>query len=332
MSGLSVIRVEAAQESAQRHVKGWYERITARWCYLFLIPSMILAGLFTFYPTVMSWVYSLMDWSGFTTHMRFVGLSNYVEIVHDPLFWHAFLRSAIFMVVGTPVRAALALVVAIVLNKEAMRLSAVFRTMFFLPVIGTAAVMGVVMNLMLSPNNGPVNALLMQTHLISTPIDFLGPSGALWSSLAVHVWKNFGTTMIYWLAALQTVPKDYLEAAQIDGAGTWALLRYIRLPILIPFALIIVVLTAQENLHAFAIIQAMTGGGPYFASQVIEIYIYQTAFAPEGQVNAVPRLGYASAAGCFFGTATLLVALTQLWVARKVAETRAMTKQARGAA
>jgi len=320
--------VPEAQAKVQRRVVGWYERVNTRWCYAFLLPSMILAAMFTLYPMVMSWVYSFMRWSGFTENTTFIGFDNYIEIVQDPMFWAAFGRSAIFMVVGTPVRMLLALIVAIVLNKQVMRLSAVFRTMFFLPVVSSAAVIGVVMTLVLSPNNGPVNTVLTNLHLVDEPINFFSPDLSLWTVLGVHIWKNFGTTMIYWLAALQTVPQDYIEAAQIDGAGTWALLRHIRMPILLPFALIIVILTAKENLHAFGIVHAMTEGGPYFASQVIEVYIYQTAFAPVDGV--VPRLGYASAAGCFFGTATLIIALVQLWAAKKVADTRSAMRQSGG--
>ena len=290
---------------------------------------MILTALFSFYPMVMSWVYSTVDWSGYTTDKTFVGLGNYIELVQDPLFWNAFARSGIFVLVGTPVRVFLALLVALVLNQQVMKLSAVFRTMFFMPVMASAAVIGVVMNFVLSPNNGPVNAILMNLHLVGQPIEFTSnPDLALWTVLSVHIWKNFGTTMIYWLAALQTVPDEYIEAAQIDGAGVWSILRYIRLPILLPFALIIIVLTAQENIHAFGIVQAMTQGGPYFKSQVLEVFIYQTAFQP--QSGGVPRLGFASAAGCFFGTATLIFALIQLWVVRKVGEMRSEVQAAGG--
>lgn len=325
----SVPLAAGRQQRVQQKVRGWYDRVNARWCYLFLLPALVLTALFSFYPMIMSWVYSTMNWTGYTTHKDFIGLGNYIELVQDRFFWNAFARSGVFVLIGTPVRVFLALLVAILLNQQVLKLSAVFRTMFFMPVMASAAVIGVVMNFVLSPNNGPVNALLMKAHLVGEPIEFTSdPHLALWTVLAVHTWKNFGTTMIYWLAALQTVPEEYLEAAQLDGAGSWALLRHIRLPILLPFALIIIVLTAQENIHAFGIVQALTGGGPYFRSQVLEVYIYQTAFEPPS--GGVPRLGYASAAGCFFGTATLIFALIQLWVARKVADMRSTIQVGRG--
>jgi ABC-type sugar transport system permease subunit len=299
-----------------------------RWCYLFMLPSALLTLLFTLYPTVMSWYFSFLDWSGFSDSARFVGVDNYREVLRDGMFWDAFGRSFLFVLVAVPVRLVLALLVAIVLNNHVLKLAPAFRTMFFLPVVTTAAIVGVVMSLMFSPFNGPINDLLTAVHVIDRPIDFLGdPDTSLWSVMGVEVWKNFGITMIYWLAALQTVPRTYYEAAALDGAGRWQTLRHITVPILLPFAAIITLLTANSVLHTFGIVQTMTAGGPFFASQTVEVFIYQTAFAPEQ--GGVPRLGYASAAGCLFGLCVMLIALLQVWTGRKVAQTRAHLAVAR---
>lgn len=302
-----------------------------RWCYVFMVPSAVLTLMFTLYPTVMSWYFSFLDWSGFSDSAAFVGLGNYREVAGDPLFWDSFGRSLLFVLVAVPIRLVLSLLVAIALNNQAMKLSPLFRTMFFLPVVTTAAIVGVVMSLMYSPFNGPINEALMGVGLVDRPIDFLGdPDSSLWSVMAVEVWKHFGITMIYWLAALQTVPKAYYEAAAIDGAGRWQLIRHITFPILLPFAAIITLLTVNSVMHTFGIVQTMTAGGPFFSSQTVEVFIYQTAFAPEG--GGVPRLGYASAAGCLFGLSIMLIALLQIWAGRKVAQTRAHLSVMRGAA
>ena len=295
----------------------WYGRSTLGWVYLFLVPGLLLSAMFVFYPMVASWVFSTMDWSGFTSAMDFVGLANYAELVKDPLFWGAFGRSMLFVLVGVPVRVVLALLAAILLNNVVRgRTSVFFRTVFFMPVMAAASVIGVVLTFVLSPNAGPVNTLLTSTGLVEQPIEFLSdPSIAFWVTLGAHTWKNFGMTLIYWMAALQTVPEEYYEAAKVDGASSLRQLISITLPLLLPFAIVIIVLTANENLHAFALIQAMTGGGPYYTTQVMEVFIYQTAFAPSAQ-GGIPRLGYASAAGCFFGAATLVLALIQAWAAR----------------
>ena len=309
-----------------------WRRSTIWWCYVFMIPAAILAAMFTFYPMVMSWWYSLLDWSGFTEKGDFIGLDNYWRLIHDPQFWSAFGRSLIFVVVGTPIRVVLALIIAVLLNNQLLKLAPVFRTFIFVPVITTAAVVGVVMSFMLGSYQGPLNQVLMGMHLISEPIKFLSdPHTALWSVLAVHIWKSTGHTMIYWLAALQTVPTSYYEAAKVDGAGAFQLIRHITWPILMPFAIVIIILTAQSDLHTFALVQSMTEGGPYFSTQVIEVYIYQTAFAAgssESGNAGVSQLGYASAAGCFFGTVTLIIALAQGWAVRKVNQVRGQLREA----
>lgn len=297
----------------------WYGRATIGWCYAFLAPGLALTFMFVFYPMGASWWFSTLDWSGFTSGQTFVGLENYRELIADPLFWGAFGRSMLFVLVGVPLRVAAALIVAILLNNVVRgHTSTVFRTVFFMPVMASASIMGVVLTFVLSPNGGPVNTLITGVGLSKVPIEFLSnPSLAFWVVLLAHTWKNFGMTLIYWLAALQTVPEELYEAAEIDGAGSIRKLLYVTIPILIPFAIVIIVLTANENLHAFALVQAMTGGGPYYTTQVIEVYIYQTAFAPSA-AGGIPRLGYASAAGCFFGIATLLIALAQAWAVKVV--------------
>jgi multiple sugar transport system permease protein len=316
--------------SSRRRGSAWNNKI-ARWCWLFALPAIILSALFSFYPMVMSWWYSFLDWSGFTTKGQFIGLGNYRELIHDSTFWSAFGRSFVFMLVGTPIQIGVALLLAIVLNNQVLKLSPLFRTMIFLPVVTSAAIVGIVMTFVLGSFQGPVNQALLDLHLVGSPIKFLSnPHTALWSVLGIYVWKNIGITMIYWLAALQTVPNQLYEAAKIDGATGRQTVRHITVPLLLPFAILIVILTAKGALHTFAIVQATTGGGPYFSTEVIETYIYQTAFAATDS-GGVPRLGYASAAGCFFGIATLLIALIQAWAARKVNNMRGQLKTEAGA-
>lgn len=282
----------------------------ARWPYLFMLPALVLAGLFTFYPIFASWYFSLLDWSGFSRERAFIGLQNYAEVLRDPFFWNAFRRSLIFMLISVPIKLTLSLFVAILLNDQALKLAPLFRTLFFLPVVTTTAIVGIVMTFIFSPFNGPVNKILLELGLAGTPIDFLGnPDTAFGTVVGVEIWKWFGITMIYWLAALQTVPKEVLEAADIDGAGAWNRFRLVTAPLLAPFAAVIALVTAVGTLNVFALVQTMTGGGPFFSSEVMEVYIYRTAFGASG--GGVPRLGYASAAAVFFGIAVMVLALLQ---------------------
>jgi len=198
----------------------WRRMWKSKWCYLFMLPNLILASMFTFYPTVMSWYFSFLNWSGFTSDREWIGLENFRQIINDSFFWDAYQRSFLFMAVAVPTQVILSFFVALILNDSSYRLGPFFRTIFFLPVVTSGAIIGIVMTFVFSPFNGPVNKFLLNTGLADRPIDFLGsPDTALWTVAGVWVWKWFGITMIYWLAALQVVPQDIYEAARLDGAG-----------------------------------------------------------------------------------------------------------------
>lgn len=286
----------------------------ARWCYVFMVPSLVLAAMFTFYPVLASWYISVLDWSGLDADRTFVGLANFAEAIGDPFFWRAFGRTFLFAFVAVPTMLVLSLLVAIILNDQSLRLRAVFRTMFFLPVVTTTAIVGIVMSLIMNPFDGPLNTALLGVGLIDAPVDFLGnPDLALWSVAGVYVWKWFGISMIYWLVALQTVPLELYEAARVDGARSLQMHRFITMPLILPFAILIVLITFVGTFNVFPLVQAMTNGGPAFSTELIELYIYRLAFASEGQ----PRLGYASAVAVVFGVITLIFALLQAWGAQK---------------
>jgi ABC-type sugar transport system permease subunit len=151
---------------------------------------------------------------------------------------------------------------------------------------------------------------LIRLNILDTPIDWLGdPDTALWTMAIVGVWKWFGQPMIYWLAALQTIPQDVIEAAKVDGASGPRIFFTITLPLLVPFAIIILLIISVGNLNVFALIQAATNGGPFFATETMELYIYRNAFGANTGSFTEPRLGYASAAGIIFGVCIMLISL-----------------------
>jgi len=277
------------------------------WPWAFLLPTALLFGAYTLWPVLASWWYSLLSWNGFEAQKTFVGLQNYRDVLADPLFWNSFKVTMLFMFATVPLRVGLGLLIALLLNHPRLPLQRLFRTAFFLPVVTTTAIVGVVMQFIFDPASGPVN-LGLQKIGFEGGIDFLGSSStSLWTVMAVHTWKWVGVTMIYWLAALQTVPRDVLEAAQVDGASQWKTFRHITLPLLVPFLVIITLLTVEQNLQIFDLMLTMTGGGPYYSTEVIEIYIYRWAFAA-----TVPQLGFASAAAVVLGLVLLLVGIGQL--------------------
>jgi multiple sugar transport system permease protein len=281
---------------------------TEIWIWGFLTPTVVLYGLYTVYPIIASYWFSFVEWNGFESEKTFVGLQNYRDVLADPLFYNTFKITVLFMLVTVPIKVFSTLFVAILLNSPKMPLRGLFRTAFFLPVVTTTAIVGVVMQFVFDPASGPVNLLLLKLGLVEEGVDFLGSSStALWTVVVVYVWKWFGVTLIYWLAALQTIPDELYEAAKIDGASAFDVMRRITLPLLKPFTIIITLLTLESTLKIFDLMLTMTGGGPYYATEVVEIYIYRWAFAA-----TVPELGFASAAAVIFGLFVFVVGLFQL--------------------
>lgn len=290
------------------------ERSERWWSYLLLVPLLLTFGGFTLWPILASWWYSFFDWDGVGSPADWVGLANFVEVVTNEAFWRAFWHSFLFSVVALVVELPLALVIAIVLNNSQLRGRNLYRLALFVPVVTTTAVVGIVFVALLDPVRGVVNEVLTSLHLVDAPVNFLGSTAtALPTLMVIDIWKGFGVTLIYWLAALQTVPKDLVEAAQIDGARRWGILRHITVPVVLPIAIVILLLLFQRSLNTFDLVQAMTAGGPTYATDVVPTYIYRHAFDPYMQA---PRYGFACAAGVVFGLLTLVLTLIQAPVLR----------------
>ena len=272
------------------------------WCWLFMAPAVIFYILFQGYPILCSIQYSLLDWSGLTSNAVFVGLKNYRELLHDELFWNAFVNSFRYTLMIVPLELAVSLFLAYMLNDEKMKGRSAYRTMFFIPVVTTASVVGIIMIFILGVQ-GPVNHVLMTLHLIDAPINFLGNAKyAMPTLVLISLWKDCGTYMIYWLAGLQGVSKDVYEAATVDGANRRQTFFHIVLPLIAPVGGIIAILCAINSLKVFDIVKTMTEGGPFYATDVIATYVYRSAFSSE---IGMPRLGYASAAALFFGAVVI---------------------------
>ncbi|MEV4086284.1 carbohydrate ABC transporter permease [Nonomuraea fuscirosea] len=276
------------------------------WIYLFLLPTLVGYGAYTVYPLLASWWFSFLDWPGFADAGTFIGVENFARLIGDELFWNAFRNSLVFLVIAVPLRVGLALALAIVLNRKKTPFKGFFRTLFFLPVVTTGAIVGIVFTLLLDAS-GPISVSLVWAGLIESPANFAADAGtSLFAGIAVWVWKWLGITLIYWLAALQTIPQGVHEAAMIDGAGSWAEFRRVTLPLLVPFLVIITLIDTVAAFNVFDLMQTLTGGGPSFSSEVIEIFIFRTAF----QAN-ISQLGYASAAAVLFGLLTMALAVAQ---------------------
>lgn len=274
------------------------------WCWLFVSMTLIFYILFQGYPIICSVYYSLNNWSGMTNEMTFVGLSNYQELLKDKMFWSAFGNSFKYMAMVVPIEVIISLFFAYMLNDPNLRGRTAYRVCLFIPVIVTASVAGIVMNFIWS-NDGIINYVSKSLGLIQKPTKWLTSKNyAMTTVVLVSAWKDMGTYMIYWLAALQGVPNDVIEAASVDGATKSKTFFKVIIPIIAPTAGIILILCTINSLKAFDIVQTLTGGGPFYSTDMVATFVYRTAFTSE---MGLPRFGYASAAATLFGVVVIII-------------------------
>lgn len=276
------------------------------WAYLFLFPQLLAFGVFTVYPVIMSYVYALFDWSGFGPLEQYVGLGNLKSVLHDSSFWNAFRNNMVYILFYTLLVLPLTLIAAITVNLSFLKGRTVYRTFLFLPVVTTTAIVGIILKYIFGGDGALFNELLLAARIIGEPVDWLAkPGTAMAVLIGSGVWKGFGMIMIYWLAGLQSLPAELFESAKIDGAGFWTSLWYVTLPLLLPVGTVILLLTVLNGMHVFDLATTLTGGGPYFATDMMDLYIYRYAFGSAG----FPQLGYASAAGIVFGLSIFAISI-----------------------
>jgi ABC-type sugar transport system permease subunit len=294
------------------------------WSYLYLAPMLVLLLAFTVYPIVASLVYTLYQWNGIGEPSNYVGLANFQQVIHDSIFWGAFEHTFIYMLVLVPVQLTLALILALILNNSRLRGASFYRAVYFIPAVTSPAVIGVVMQLILANFGDNINHLLMSAGITHRYIDWLGdPHFALACIITIGIWNTLGYNLVYFLAALQAVPAELYEAAEIDGAGAPARFFCITIPMIRGVGLVILILAVLGSLQVFDLVQVLTGGGPYFATEVVNTYIYHQAFGGmAGQASVQPNVGYASAAAFFYGVLLLGLTTVQLLIFRYAARRR----------
>jgi ABC-type sugar transport system permease subunit len=279
-------------------------RRTDRTPYLLVAPAVALILLIYAYPIVRIFVESFI--SPTAARGTTVGLTNYKFVVDDPVFWKS-AGNNVFLLAGVPVMTVLALLFAVVLF-DRIRGWRIYRTLVFTPYILAVPVIGTTF-VYLYGFNGIVNTLLRDVGAGGLAQDWLGnPKLVMPSILSVIIYRELGFGVMLFLARMASIREELYEAAMIDGAGWWARLRYITVPQLrtvIGFFVVIELITMLS--WVFAYVYSMTGGGPAFASSVLELYIWKTAFAYRA-------IGIASAVAVLLLVATSVLIVVQLLV------------------
>jgi len=241
----------------------------------FLLPSALPLVWFTFVPMVQALWTSFHSWN-LLSPMRWVGLDNYAHLVSDPETQRAFANTVYYIVGYLPLVYFGGLALALALN-AAIPMRGFLRGIYFLPVVTSWIVVALVWRWLLNPSVGIVNHLLGLVG-IDGPGWWTDPAWAMPSIILASAWKDLGFVMIILLAGLQAIPQDLYEAARVDGAGWWARLWYVTIPMLSPSTFFVVVISLINGFQVFDQVYAMTGGGPAGASTVIVQQVYDLTF------------------------------------------------------
>lgn len=274
---------------------------------VFLLPSLIPLLAFVIGPMISAGWTSLHSWN-LIGPMQWVGLDNYVFLLGDPATRDAFLHTVYYIVGYLPLVYIGGLALALALNAR-LRGRALLRGVYFLPVITSWVVVALVWRWLLSPSNGVVNTVLAWFG-IEGPGWWADPAWAMPSIIIASAWKDLGFVMVILLAGLQSINPDLYEAAALDGAGWWARLRRITLPLLSPSTFFVIVLSLINGFQVFDQVYVMTGGGPNDASRVVVQQVYDLTFR-YGQA------GMASALSWLLFFVILVITLIQFYGQRR---------------
>ncbi|GAB3573257.1 sugar ABC transporter permease [Spirosoma luteolum] len=269
--------------------------------YLLVSPYLLHVLVFVAFPVVFSVVLTFHSWN-IIAPMQYVGLANYRHLLHDRLFWTAIGNTLRFLLVHIPLQIGVALGLAELLNRT-VRGAAFFRAAFFLPVIVSGVVVTILWQQLLGYNAGLLNRLLTAISLPRVPwLD--DPDLAMYAIALMATWKNVGLYVILFLVGLQSVPTQYYEAADMEGATSWQKFRYITLPIINPTLFTVVVLSTISGFSLFIEPYIMTEGGPLNSTLSAVMYIYKQAFQ-------YYHMGYSATLGFCFALIILFVVIIQ---------------------
>lgn len=287
---------------AARRWAGWW----------WLVPALILLGTFVYYPIIQNFQLSMYRWNAFTTTPVFVGLGNYEEALGDPIFWRSILNNTLYAVVSLVFQVAFALVLAAILEEAVhRRLKGFLRTLYFIPAVISITVAGILFSFIYNPEFGLLNELLGVLGLEEWQRAWLGDrSTAMGSIIAMSQWQNFGYTSVLFIVAIQRIPREFYEAAKVDGAGPIRTFFTVTVPLVREMTTLLIILTFSGAFLVFNEVMVMTAGGPANSTHVLGTWLYFNAFMSDD-------MGYASAIATVIFVITFALAVAQLAYSRR---------------
>lgn len=272
---MSTTKTAAADHAAavitEPHVSKKRRAIRSYYPRSFFIPAILLYSVFFLIPSAASFYFSLTRWSLFDS--RFIGLGNFVEFFQNPQLYTSFIHTLIYAFITSGAKIVIGFFLAVLLTGPVLG-RGYLRAVVFFPVLVSTIGVGIMYKSLLDPFHGMVNAVL-QFFGLGQPGWFTDPQLAIYTIAAVDIWKGVGIATLIFMAGIVAIPKEYFEAARIDGAGPWKTLRTITMPLSRGATATVIILSLIGGLRSFDIIWATTGGGPGFTSDVIASVIYK---------------------------------------------------------
>jgi len=269
--------------------------------YLMVSPYLVHLCLFVLFPVFFSLFLMFFRWN-IISPMEYIGLQNFYKLFQDRLFFRSLGNTLVFLLIHIPLQILIALLLAELLNQK-IKFRSFLRASYFLPVIISGVVVTIVWWQLYGYDTGLLNRILVKLNLPKMGW-LISPGMAMPSIAIMATWKNVGLYVVLFLVGLQTVPGQYYEAAEIDGASHWQQFRYITLPAINPTIFMVVILSTIGGFSLFIEPYIMTGGGPLNSTMSAVLYIYKQAFT-------YYHMGYAAALGFFFAVIIMLVVIIQ---------------------
>ena len=299
----AAVPLDQPEQTRRRNLK------PSTWGYIFISPWILGFLLFSGGPLIFSLYMSFTEWD-ILSSPKFVGLDNYsFALQEDPQFWNSLWRTSYFAVLAVPLGLIGSLLLAILLN-QGLRATSLFRTLFFLPHLTPAVAMAILWSWLLHPTLGFANTFLGNMGI--PQFAWLTSKETVIPTLVmISLWAGVGgNTMLIFLAALQGIPKDLEEAAELDGAGSWSKFRVITMPLISPVIFFNLILGIISSFQVFTLAFVATEGGPSYGSWFFILHLYNQAFK-------YFRLGYGAALAWIFLLIVLAITLVNFTVSRR---------------
>lgn len=248
------------------------------WRILLLALPLSVFAVLVVWPLVSSFYYSFTNWNGFSSDYDFVGFENFAKIYTDRLFLGAAINTAIWIAAAIMLPTLLGLGLALLIDSRIPG-SAIFKSIFYLPICLSAIVVGQIWVWIYQPDWGLLNTIISQMSGDAFNYAWLAkPDTALASVIVAWSWQQTGLSMVIYLAGLTSISEDLLEVCEIEGASAWQRIRLVIIPLLTPATVVVVALSVINSLKGFDILYIMTGGGPFNSSDTLAMHMYNESF------------------------------------------------------